>query len=354
MSTLNRYLAKAIANSTLLVLAVLVVLLTFFAFIDDLGDIGEGTYGMREYIQFTLLGVPQRIYELLPVSVLLGSLLGLGGLASNHELVAMRASGISIGQIIVAAMRTGLVFMFIAILMGEVIAPRAERLAQALRAEATNSQITVKTASGHWARDGRSFINVREILPDARLQGIAIYEFDDSRRLRTVTHARYAEYQDDHWRLQDLEQSVIGADGVTVRRVAEDTWNSILVPDLLRVVTVRPANLSVTGLYRYVGYLDANGLDSRHYRLAFWGKILQPLDLLLMLYLSIPFVFGTLRSVTVGHRILVGTLVGIAYYLLSKALGQTGLVYGLNPLFSVLFPPLLFFGFAAYRLRRVR
>ncbi len=354
MKILNRYLARTVVLNTLLALTVLVVLLTFFAFIDDLGDIGKGHYGLPQALQFALLRVPQRIYELLPVSALLGSLLGLGALASNNELVAMRTAGVSIAWIVVAAMKTGLLLMVVAIFLGEVVAPPSEQLAQGLRAAATKSQISFTSGSGYWARYGRNFINIREILPGSHLNDLFIYELDENRRLRVATHARSALYRDGQWFLQDVAQSIIAAKGVEVRRKDQSTWRSLLKPDMLRVVTLKPEDLSARGLRQYIAYLEHSGLDSRRYQLAFWGKIVQPLDLLVMLFLSIPFVFGPLRSVTLGQRILVGALVGIAFSVLSKAFSHMGLVYGLDPLFSIALPSLLFLGMGVYAVRRVR
>lgn len=125
-------------------------------------------------------------------------------------------------------------------------------------------------------------------------------------------------------------------------------------PQVLEVLAVRPENLTLAGLHQYIGYLDANHLDAGPYELGFWHKLLRPVELLVMLVLAIPFVFGSQRNVSVGQGVLVGTLLGVAYWLLGKALGQIGLVYGVNMAISVGLPPVLFFGLAVWLYRRVR
>lgn len=354
MRILNRYLARSVINGTLLVLTVFVLLVSFFSLIEELGDAGRGSYGTLQAIQYTLLSVPQRIYELLPVSALLGSLLGLGGLASHNELVAMRAAGVSVTQVILAALRAGFLLLAFSVLLGEFVAPPAQQLAQSIRAGASTKQITVRTNSGYWARDGNRFVNIETIAPGAILHGIRIYEFDAKQRLAVATYAHWAGFRDGRWFLREVKQTHFHEDWVEVQQHRTLEWWSPLEPDLLRVVTVKPENLSAVGLYEYIRYLKDNELEADRYELAFWDKVLQPVNLFVMLYLAIPFVFGPLRSVSIGQRIFVGVLIGVAFYLSSEAVGQMGLVYEFDPLASQLLPSIIFLLFAIYGVRRVR
>ena len=73
-----------------------------------------------------------------------------------------------------------------------------------------------------------------------------------------------------------------------------------------------------------------------------------------MVFLSIPFIFGPLRSVAIGQRIFVGTLVGISFYLLGQMFGYAGLLYKLPPAVSAALPTALFFFLAVMLVRRVR
>jgi len=150
-----------------------------------------------------------------------------------------------------------------------------------------------------------------------------------------------------------MVSSNISEQGVTSARVAEAPWQTNLSPDLLNVVTVKPNTLSIFGLYEYVNYLRDNGLDAAVYEQALWGKVVAPLVTAVMVFLAIPFVFGPLRSVGVGHRILVGTLAGVGFYILNQMFAYMGLVFGFNPLLSALAPALLAFMAGYYMLRRL-
>lgn len=354
MILLNRYIGRAVITNTLLTVVVLVIVSSFFVLVDELDDVGDGAYSTGHALLYTALGIPQQLHEFLPVATLIGSLLGLGGLARNNELTAARASGVSVRQILLAALRAGLLIMVFSFVMSEWVAPPAERYAQQLRAYALQGNLAVRTDGGYWARDGKNFVNVREVLPDKGLRGVEIYEFDDDKRLTLASFADRAQFRGDHWVLRDVEQTRFHREGTQVQNVEEVRWQSVLNPQVLEVLAERPENLTLWGLYQYIRYLDANGLDASTYRLGFWHKVLRPVELLVMLVLAIPFVFGSQRNVSVGQGVLVGTLLGVAYWLLGNALGQIGLVYGLNMAISVGFPPLLFFALAIWLYRRVR
>ena len=166
-------------------------------------------------------------------------------------------------------------------------------------------------------------------------------------------HARTAAYQENKWQLQDIQHSKISETGITTQHQSSAEWGSLLSPAVLGVVAVKPDKLSVLGLYKYIDYLQDNNLNADRYEMAFWKKIMLPLGTGVMVFLSIPFIFGTLRSVGIGQRIMVGTLLGIAFYLFNQTFGYTGLVYGLNPIVSAVLPPMLFLGLGLFLMRRV-
>jgi len=353
MQILDRYIAKNVGFSTLLVMGVLLTLFTFFAFMDEVGQIGKGRYGTLQAFQYVLLTVPRLAYQLFPICALLGTTIGLGVMASNSELVAIRAAGVSLTRIIASVMKVGLVFVVLTIVIGEGVAPAAERYAQTLRSVAMSDKLTLRGREGLWARDGNSFVNVRHILPGERLGKIFVFKRDATHRLVKLVQADSAVYRNGNWMLQGVLSSDISEQGVTSARVAETLWQTNLSPDLLNVVTVKPNTLSILGLYEYVQYLNDNGLDAAIYEQALWSKVVAPLVTAVMVFLSIPFVFGPLRSVGVGHRILVGTLAGVGFYILNQMFTYMGLVFSLSPLLSALAPAGLAFMAGYYMLRRL-
>lgn len=352
MKILDRYLGRAVLQGSLLVLLVLIALMTVIDLVVELGEVGTGKYGLLQAMEYVLLTMPRRAFEMLPLAALIGSLMGLGALANNSELVVMRAAGVSLLRIAGSVMRVGLVLIFVTLILGEGISPYTDQFAQERRAAALSAEFSNKTKLGFWVREGDRYINIRRILPGSRLVDVSVYEFDSAQQLRYALHAGGADFSQGEWRLSDVELSELSETSVRTEHLDEMVWRTDLDPELVKVAAVEPERLSTLGLYQYIDYLHQNGLESQRYQIAFWIRVLAPLATILMLMLALPFVFGSIRSVPVSQRVLMGTLLGIGFQILSRSLGHLGQVFDLNPLFAASLPLLAFAFLGIYLFRR--
>ena len=353
MKILDRYIAVAIATGTGIALLVILGLDLFFNIIGQMDNVGVGTYTLGKMFLFVALTTPQSLYEMFPMAALLGSLIGMGLLASNSELVAMRASGIPVWRIVQSVLQAGVLMLVVVVMVGELVAPSAERYGQKLRAAATNKAVSFLGTMGLWVRDGNHYINVRTILTDEKLAGITLYEFEDENRLSMIMTAAQANYNNDEWRLLDVEQTEFLDDHVEVQHFDQLGRQTLVTPELLSTVVLKPQTMSVVAIVELVDYLEENGLDTQRYRFAFWGRVLTPLASLVMLLISVPFVFGAMRSASSGQRIFIGILVGFGFYVVSQISSQMGQVYALNPLMATLAPSLLFMAFGIRAIRKI-
>ena len=353
MKLLDRYIAGVVVSGTLGALLVIVGLDIFFNVIDQSDNVGEGNYTLATMLQSVALTTPQSLYELFPLAALLGSLIGLGSLATNHELMAMRASGVSIWRIVFSVLRVGVLMLCVAVIVGEIIAPVADRYGQQLRAAATDRGTSFLGSRGLWVRDDRLFINASKVLGRNRLADLTVYEFDEHQQLQVATRATQARYSKGQWTLENVRQSTFTAEGVTTSHIESVSWPSLLTPELLGIVQLKPKNMSATDIGQLIDYLDENGLDTQEYRYAFWGRFMTPIAALVMLFISVPFVFSNLRSSSAGQRIFIGLLVGFGFYIFNQVVGQMGQVYGLHPLLTTLVPSALFVLFGVRAIQRV-
>ena len=92
---LTSYVARSVLLSTLAAWAVLLGFVTMIDFVSELRDVGKESYTLSHAVLYMLLTTPRRMYELFPTIAVIGSLLGLGGLAARSELTVMRAVGLS-------------------------------------------------------------------------------------------------------------------------------------------------------------------------------------------------------------------------------------------------------------------
>ena len=352
MSILDRYLGRAVLSGALMALMTLLPLLGFFILADEMDQVGESGYRLADVLVLVALSLPRYAYQLFPIATLIGALIGLGLLASGSELVAMRAAGVSIARIVWAASKAGGLLALLAVGIGEGIAPEAEQKALQRRSEVQSGQVTLKTSHGFWARDGHSYINIREIASGTSLRDIFLYEFDDNRRLVLATHAREARYEAGHWVLRDISRNRITEESVEVDSLPRADWESLLDPALLQVVIVEPQLLPVWSLWRYVRFMNASGQEPGAYEVAMWNKIVHPFLILAMIFLAIPILFASARSSGLGRRMFAGVVVGIAFYLVSRTFSYLALLYGLSARLAAVLPPLLFLGGGLWALQR--
>lgn len=340
MGKLDRYIGSSVFLAILAVLGIILGLASLFAFIDETGNISD-SYTVMDVLSYVLLTAPRRMYDMLPMAALIGCLIGLGSLASNSELTIMRAAGVSIGRIVWSVMKPMLVLMVAGVLVGEYVAPATETMAQANRALALGSGDAQSSKHGLWHRQGEEFIHINAVQPNGTLFGVTRYRFDDERHMLSSSFAKKAEFDKDHWQLTDVNTTLFHDRSTEVVSAPVERWDVALSPQLLNTVVMAPESLSISGLWSYIHYLKDQGLNNGRYWLAFWVKVLQPLVTAALVLMAISFIFGPLRSVTLGQRVFTGVLVGFTFKIAQDLLGPSSLVFGFSPLFAVILPALI-------------
>jgi len=353
MRIITRYLLKEITVNVLFVMLALIVMFSFFDLIQELELLGKGSYGLAKIALFVLLSAPGHIYEVMPVAVLVGCMYTLGQFSRYSELIVLRVSGISIQNIAISLLKVGLVFTLITFLVGELITPFSEKIAQRMRIKATESVIAQDFRSGLWVKDGNSFVNVEEVMPDAALLNIHIYEFDDKFKLRTISNAKRGQFVDDYWDLKQVTQTSFDGDVVDVKTFNEANWRSLIRPELLNVLLVLPEKMSAWNLYSYIHHLSINKQKTTRYEVAMWSKLIYPLACLVMVILALPFGFIQQRATGASTKIFIGIMLGVLYQILNRVFVHLGLLNDWSPLFSAIMPTILFLMAGLVMLRQI-
>ncbi len=353
MKLLDRYIAGAVATGTGIALLVIMGLNVFFSIIEEIDELNEGSYSIAKMLQYVALTLPRGIYELFPTAALIGGLTGMGALAVNSELVAMRASGLSVWRIVRSVLQAGLVLLVFVVALGEGVAPVAEQYAQRLRAGALEKRVSFMGQEGVWVRDESRYIHVNKIFDNDILADVSVFEFDRDRQMTTTTHADTVSYQGGKWVLHNMRQTLFAGDSAKARVEETFTMPALLTPELINVVVLKPENMSVQDIRQFLGYLETNGLETQQYRYALYIRFVTPVSVLLMLFISVPFVFGSLRSTGTGQRFIVGIMAGFGFYLVNQMAGQAGQVYGWNPLLVSVVPGLAVLLAGIHALRRI-
>lgn len=352
---LDRYIGKTIFNTIMMTLFMLISLSGIIKFVDQLRKVGQGDYSALGAAIFTLLSVPKDIEIFFPMAALLGALLGLGALATRSELVVMQAAGFTRLQIAGAVMKTAIPLVLLTMAMGEWVAPLGDQMARNYRAQQMYGGSLLSTKSGLWAKDGNDFVYIERVSGEAELIGVNIYQFNQQHRLQTVRYAASANFEDGQWALSQVETSdLTDQKQVTGTQTLTGTWQTNLTPDKLGVVALDPSSLSISGLHNYVKYLKQSGQEASRYQLNMWNKIFSPLSVAVMMLMALSFIFGPLRTVPMGVRVVTGISFGFLFYVLDQIFGPLSLVYSMPPMLGALLPSILFLLISLYLLLKRR
>jgi len=351
MNRISRRLAAYLGRSVLLAtLATWTVLLGFTSLIDffnEVRDVGKESYSLSHAVLYVLLTMPTRMYELFPTVAVIGSLLGLGGLAARSELTAMRAVGVSRLQVGLASLLPLLGLTLLMVLNIETTGPAGQQRAEEL-ANAKNKHMIVARGSGLWAREGDLFLNARgnsrPRVQDGRswveLEDVRLYQFDDKGQLQSLAHARRAEHSADGWILREVERTHFLPRAVRVEKIASERWKTELDQATLAAQLARPRYLSSAELRSNIDYLKRNRLDALKFESAYWWHWFYPYNVVVLCLAVLPFAFGSLRSGGFGKRLFLGILVGIGGLLLQKMCVDLADVYRFDVRLAYLLPPL--------------
>ncbi len=355
MRIINRYISKQLIKAILVVSLAIAGFDYFFNLVQELKLLGRGQYDLMDAIIYLSLTTPTRFYGLFPWAALVGSLLGLGSLASRSELVVMRSSGISTLRITQAALQAALFLMIFMGLMGEWIAPKAERFADNQRTSALSGGQSIQTHAGLWVKQGLAFIHIESVKDDNELSGVTRYQFDAHYRLEEALFAERATLVGQAWILHDVRGTRFLEDSTQTFKHPTQALSHLVEPEILETAMIKhPERLSLPALWRVIHYRTQHQLDAQSYTLAFWTKICQPLVIIMMVFLGLSFVFGPLRSVSMGSRLVCGILVAFLFHTINHLFAPLAIVYQMPPLLAVLLPIMVFAGFGAWMLYRVR
>ncbi len=345
----NRYIQRSIHLGTIGAILLLVSLSLFFTFVQQIDNLGKNGYDIYDLLKYLVLRAPGNIVEFLPLSVLLGSMLSLGALANNSELIAMQASGVTLQRLLGSMLQAALVIAVLGFLLADWVVPDSETSARKIKNKSRqDSTAVLESKQGLWIKDESRVIHVRELLPNGYARGIEIYRLDAIGNPQTMIRAESAEPLEDGWELHHVYQTTVTDGRSTSQYVEKTRYAGSLSHHLLQVLAVEPRQMSSRDLMAYLQFLEDNRLDAKVERLIFWQKMFSPVTIVIMCLMAFPFVMGSQRQSNTGQRLLIGILLGLSFAAINRVLTQLGIQYGINAFAVALAPNLLFLVLALY------
>jgi lipopolysaccharide export system permease protein len=351
MKILDTYISKSVLMSSFIVLFALVGIFTFFAFIGDLSDSQRANTKITDIILISTLGIPELAYQVMPLAALIGSLLALGGMMEAHEMVVIRAAGATKIRVLKVVIKTSVLLMLAALLLGEFVAPLAQAKIHELSFKSDRGLGTANNKI--WIQDLSAFVSINAILPDCRMLGVNILELGGDGKLSESIYADEASCSSEGWILKRVKRTSFKVDAYDSSYVESLVWPTALDFNLLGLLGLEPQKLTLKELSLYLRFADEDAGDFQQWSQAFWTRIVHPLSVMLMAFLSFTVALSVSRSSSVGGCVLAGGAIGLVFYVLNELVGNFGLVFNMNSSLAAVLPSLLVLFLTGWMFRRI-
>ena len=374
MKTIRRLIYGEVLTAIALVALGFLALFFFFDVVDELQYLGKNTispaaanaatramdvYQIKHAMLYVGLLTPNHLYELLPISVLIGTIFVMARLAQSSEYTILRTSGLDPWRALRLLLGLGAFFVVLSFAVGDYIAPASERAAQLLKAR-YQGNITVGQ-TGAWLKekqaDNTYVANVRTLSSNSEMQNIRIFEFNDRGLLVSNTQATSASFgQGDAWLLKGVIRSEFNQRPEVASKPAQGTkavqvsrnetltlrWPTEITEEMVSVALLKPERMSTIDLFNYIRHLDANGQTAQRYEIEFWKKVFYPLSCVVMMMLALPFAYLRFRSGGITSYVFAGVMIGISFFLLNNVFGYIGNLRNWQPWLAAAAPGMLY------------
>ena len=231
MKTIRRLIYREVVASVVFVAAGFLALFFFFDFVDELSNVGKGPanapYKLSQALGYVTLMIPNHLYELLPIAVLIGTIFVMARLAQTSEYTILRTSCLGPWRALRTLLGLGAIFTVLTFAAGDYLAPVADRTAQLLKAR-YEGRISIGQ-TGAWLKEKQSFhtynVNVHALSPEGDMRGVRIFEADARGFLVSITQAARGRFADDgSWTLLEAERTEFTRAKVERSKVPSLRW----------------------------------------------------------------------------------------------------------------------------------
>ncbi|WP_431096494.1 LPS export ABC transporter permease LptG [Polaromonas aquatica] len=365
MKTIRRLIYGEVLAAIALVALGFLALFFFFDLVDELQYLGKSSgfnaadiYQIRHALLYVGLLIPNHLYELLPISVLIGTIFVMARLAQSSEYTILRTSGLGPWRALKLLLALGALFVVFSFAVGDYLAPASERAAQLLKAR-YQSKITIGQ-TGAWLKEKQAYntyvVNVKELTPDNEMRDVQIFEFNSKGLIVSTTQAPLAAFSaGDAWQLNKATRTEFAVQtGMASTATPKDTakvnravlesyrWPTEISAEMVSVALLKPERMGTIDLFNYVRHLDANGQTAQRYEIEFWKKVFYPLSCLVMVILALPFAYLHFRSGGIAGYVFAGVMIGISFFLLNNVFGYIGNLRNWQPWLAAATPGLLY------------
>lgn len=346
MKIISRYVLREFFRVLAFTLMGLVFVFLVVDFLDRIDNFLEVHVPMARVAYYFLMSVPSVVFQLAPVAVLVSILISLGLLAQNSEVVAMKASGVSLVRLSRPIFFASLLIAGSVFFLSDTILPRSSAEVNAIWTIEVERQQDAASPIHHdvWFRKENLVLHFLRYDERARtIDGVTIYRMDKNFRLAERIEAQSALLAGGHWEFRDgLIKTYLPDGQVSVRRFEHDAIELPDMPQEFSHVQRSADEMSFAELTAWIRQMEVEGYDPQRYQVDLQLKIAFPFMCVIMALIGLPIAFWKEKGGGIALGIGVGIGLSFVYVVflgLSRALGYSGL---LPPLVAAWMPNLIF------------
>ncbi len=351
MKTIRRLIYKEQLAAVGFVTLGFLALFFFFDFVDELSDVGKygaAGYQLTHALLYVTLLIPNHLYELLPITLLIGTIFVMARFAQSSEYTILRTSGLGPWRALGTLLSLGAVFVVLTFAVGDYVAPLTDRAAQLLKAR-YQGRITIGQ-TGAWLKERQqdhSFAtNIASLSPTGDMQKVRIFEFDTHNVLLSTTQAEKGRFGPAGWELENVQQTRFINQGTQARidkqQFATLQWPTGLTSEMVTTALVKPDRMRTIDLFQYIQHLNANQQSAQRFEIEFWRKVFYPLSCVVMVVLALPFAYLHFRQTGIAGYVFGGVMAGISFFLLNNVFGYIGNLQNWQPWLTAAAPGLIY------------
>lgn len=353
MKTIRRLIYGEVLTAVAFVTLGFIALFSFFDFVEEIQSMGRHgvvDYKLAQAMTYVALMIPNHLYEVLPIAVLIGTIFVMARLAQSSEYTILRTSGLGPWRALKTLLLLGLGFVILTFAVGDYIAPGADRQGQLIKASIRGNLTVGQT--GAWLKEKQPYsqyaVNINALEIDGSMRGVRIFEFDNQGLLLSLVQAQSANYgTDESWTLKQVNRTEFPARGKAATRIDRQQLDSLRWPnqisaEMVSAALLKPDRMRTIDLFQFMRHLDANGQNAQRYEIEFWKKVFYPLSCLVMVVLALPFAYLHFRSGGIATYVFGGVMAGISFFLLNNVFGYIGNLQNWQPWLTAALPGIIY------------
>jgi lipopolysaccharide export system permease protein len=359
MKIFDKYLLKQFIMTTIFGLITFMAIFVIIDLMENLDDFLDNNVANPIIIQYYIAFLPEIIKLRTPVAVLLASLFTTGKLASNNELTAMKAGGMSIYRYMFPLVTVAFVVSLLSVYFNGWIVPYANQHKFAIERRYLNKNLETSARTNIYLQDGKRRIVYIAYVDRASGNGTraSIQEFSDTSLISISQRWDGLQFSWDStqqkWTMRIGQHRVISHNGEQLTAFDSYTFNdlSFSPKDIIKKVE-KPEEMNYTELREFITRQQSSGNDVARWMVDYHGKVSFPFASVIVVLFGIPFSFGK-RKGGIAIQVGISAAVVFIYMVFMKISNVFGYNGDLNPLLTAWLANIIFFTAGVVNILRV-